>query len=235
MKLTKVTITGADTRTPITSLEELSSKYPWVEWGILLSAQRIGENRFPTLPWLCNLREAANRTSLQLSGHLCGSWAKQVVMGQWMFGKEIDNCHRIFNRFQLNLGGLITKVGDDCFEALAHYQSVKPVQYIFQTNTLEAKVVSLAKERGVNAVALFDKSGGRGTLPTKWPVNNTDFCGYAGGLNPDNVEEQLQSIASVVDDRPIWIDVETGVRTNDEFDLQKVIVFLEKCSRFVSK
>ncbi len=72
--------------------------------------------------------------------------------------------------------------------------------------------------------ALFDQSHGAGVLPEKWPYNFPACqCGYAGGLGPENLAEQLASIATVADDRwPWWIDMETGVRTGGWFDLAKV-------------
>ena len=81
---------------------------------------------------------------------------------------------------------------------------------------------------GINAVPLFDISGGRGIVPKEWPKQK-GYCGYAGGLSPDNLQEQLEKIEKVVDDVPIWIDAETHLRSPDNsiLDLDKVRSFLE--------
>ena len=87
------------------------------------------------------------------------------------------------------------------------------------------------------AVPLFDLSGGAGILPESWPKAKGEYCGYAGGLSPENLEEQLEKIKCVVDeDQKIWIDVETHVRSSDDkqFDLDKVRKFLEISKRYVS-
>jgi hypothetical protein len=56
--------------------------------------------------------------------------------------------------------------------------------------------------------ALFDTSGGAGVLPQEWPVPAKDFwCGYAGGLGPFNVIEQVRKIETVCA-KPFWIDME---------------------------
>ena len=70
---------------------------------------------------------------------------------------------------------------------------------------------------------LFDKSGGRGAAPPSWPkAREGAFCGYAGGLNPDNIGVALPAIAACVPEgQPYWIDMESGVRTDDRFDLDK--------------
>ena len=49
--------------------------------------------------------------------------------------------------------------------------------------------------------------------------------GYAGGIGPDNVVDVLRDIGPV---RPTWIDMESGVRTGDKFDLAKVRRVLEQ-------
>ena len=70
---------------------------------------------------------------------------------------------------------------------------------------------------------LFDVSGGRGKDSLdQWP-NPSAWCrcGYAGGVNFDNVE----AAAKFVRQWPFhscWIDMESGVRTNDAFDQSKV-------------
>jgi phosphoribosylanthranilate isomerase len=76
--------------------------------------------------------------------------------------------------------------------------------------------------------------GGRGVLPENWQgVVPNHFTGYAGGLNPDNLEEALININKAVGDNEIWIDTETGVRTDDKLDLEKVVKFLEIAKKYV--
>ena len=65
---------------------------------------------------------------------------------------------------------------------------------------------------------LFDKSGGTGIAPDRWPEHpgGKRFVGYAGGINPGNV---LDVIGSIDARGEYWIDMESGVRTNNIFDL----------------
>ena len=64
---------------------------------------------------------------------------------------------------------------------------------------------------------------GRGAAPPSWPkAREGAFCGYAGGLNPDIIGVTLPVIAACVPaGQPYWIDMESGVRTDDRFDLDK--------------
>ena len=61
------------------------------------------------------------------------------------------------------------------------------------------------------------------------------YCGYAGGLGPDSLEEQLPKIAEAASEARIWIDMETRVRSDDDqqFDLKKVRRCLEITDPFV--
>lgn len=70
-------------------------------------------------------------------------------------------------------------------------------------------------------------------MPTTWPKPFSNVrTGYAGGLNPDNLEEQLTKIAAVVGNNSVSIDMESGVRTNNEFDLDKVRRCLQMAKDF---
>ena len=67
---------------------------------------------------------------------------------------------------------------------------------------------------------LFDASGGRGLAPNSWPQGMPRRCGYAGGLNPDNVAAAVADIGTKAS--LYWIDMETGVRDDhDRFSIDK--------------
>ena len=86
------------------------------------------------------------------------------------------------------------------------------------------------------------RCGRDGVLPDKWPEPNGDYCGYAGGLSPDNLAEQLEKIDKAITNKDggfyaIWIDAETHLRSpdNQRFDLDKVVKFLETSEPWVIK
>jgi phosphoribosylanthranilate isomerase len=84
-----------------------------------------------------------------------------------------------------------------------------------------------------NASLLFDPSGGRGIEPFSWPVPPLGArMGYAGGIGPDNLLDVLRAIGPV--ESPFWIDMESGVRTDDRFDLAKARAVLETAAPFVT-
>lgn len=112
------------------------------------------------------------------------------------------------------------------------------------------KLVGQPKRVG-NIDVLFDVSHGAGILPSSWPnpymwIDKEVNVGFAGGLSPDNVEENLFKIQEQFPGlRPdsgsfpmeVWIDAETHLRSghDSKFDLEKVRAFLKASEKFIWK
>jgi phosphoribosylanthranilate isomerase len=79
---------------------------------------------------------------------------------------------------------------------------------------------------------LVDASGGRGISPVEWVRPPTDKrVGFAGGLGPDNLEQELPRILDVSRFGD-WIDMETGLRDDDDwFDVERARAVLEIVQR----
>ena len=216
-----VTITGADDHTDPRDLADLSHRFPFVEWGILFS---VNDNRprYPSRGWVERLAEIKNGPmslrNFHLSAHFCGALAKESMTGTgWML-----DCVRDwgFSRVQIN-GFALNKVGA--------MRSRKGLELILQTRDLDTiklhQDFALARRAdGERCSLLFDASGGRGLSPERWPqathTNGSDVpVGYAGGITPDNVLSVIRELSHV---EPTWIDMESGVRTDDRLDLAKV-------------
>lgn len=235
----RVTVTGADDSVRPEDIYELSKQYPWVEWGILLSKSSTGKNRFPSQQWLEQLSDLwthslTENIKFTLSGHICGEWVRDICKGEWTILDELPNTD-MFERFQLNFHALVHKLDVDKFVAGFQGERQHWKQFIFQLDDVNNSILDKARDAGINASGLFDLSGGLGILPSEWPIS-ADYVGYAGGLSPDNVRENIEKIEKVAPDR-IWIDVETHVRSTDDaiFDLEKVRKFLENSKDFVLK
>jgi hypothetical protein len=228
-----VTLTGIDFWTNRVRLALISQKYPFVEWGVLLSKTRMGrENRYPSEEWINELAGSNSdhtyrgSLNLPLAGHLCGAWARDLVNGGKQFATERGYWLGLFNRIQLNvkqqdLDPTKLKEGLD--------QTSFRGRFIIQIN--QAGISDWMLDLP-NCDFLFDCSGGQGVLPGQWPTA-VEHCGYAGGLGPDNLATQLEHIGRATQGRSVWIDAESGVRTGDVFDLDKVIRFLELAKPYV--
>ncbi len=227
MKINKVTMTGADDSTDPSKLIEISKEYPFVEWGILVSRRSQGLSRFPSEYWRNNLYELVkDKPEINLSCHVCGTYVNELLMGSSRFMGEIGNLWNLFQRMQINTHGVKHQFEFDAISSLKHLNK----EIIFQYDAANTAILDWAYINGVKSSALFDMSHGAGVLPKEWlkPLE-TVKCGYAGGLSPDNITEQLALIESKVGDYELWIDMETHVRSNDDelFDLSKVVSVLE--------
>jgi len=209
MKPEFVTFTGLDESTDIERVLDLSARYP-VEWGILFSKDRTGkEKRFPALQMVEHL---FIRKGLRLSAHICGKYARDIVDGGHA---EIGGFLKgFFERVQINVGA-VPRNGD--LHAADFAIGIKAKHAILQTRD------SFPTTDAVDW--LFDRSGGRGEVPTYWPVTmstNPAFCGYAGGIGPENVVEVLEQIIKwKMPGKPYWIDMEGKIRSHDFIDLDK--------------
>ena len=243
--LETVTVTGADDSVRPEDLVAVAREFPFVEFGILYG-NRSGVPRFPSADWrtaVFNLDDHA-LGSQTLSAHLCGNHVKTFLVEEaFVYSKR---CRRL----QLNTGGKphyfdVRTLRHNVREANA----CRNQQVIFQYDRVNTNALLACVGRHVtdsyshlDIAALYDLSHGEGRLPDGWekPLPNVR-CGYAGGLSPENVAQQLDEISRVAGDAPFWIDAETHLRSrslqfdDDVFDLDRVRHFLEAARPYVGK
>lgn len=227
MRLTRVTISGADDGVEPKALAELSEKYPFVEWGILVSKNRFGTPRYPSTNWLLALEE---HPQLTISSHLCGELARNVMAGNTIRSSVP------FKRLQLNGFSKYRLPGLLCAERCPD------VEFILQCSDVGALNHArwLREQHGhSNIVVLWDPSGGLGIAFNEsgaWFPLDMDHkipIGYAGGIGESNIEDTIAMLCTGKGD-PLWIDLESGARTDDRFDLAKVERILKLAAPFVT-
>ena len=222
MNIKQVTITGADDSTNPFWIEKISSRYPFVEWGILVSLSSAGSPRFPSKNWINQLFRLVNHNSVNLSMHVCGRWVRDICKGNWDNFIE-NNCLVLssYDRIQLNFHAIPHEVSDNFLQDLEHWAKELDVQFILQMDCVNNAIAEFANPRLVTQ--LFDISGGAGVVPSQWPEQTTEYCGYAGGLGPDNISTELHRIEQVTTG-DIWLDMETKVRFTDNSALDPAAV-----------
>lgn len=221
MKIKYVTLTGADDRTDANKMAELSKNFPFVEWGILFSSKT--GLRYPSIKWVEESLPILAETNT--SAHLCSKWVTEANTGNLSFLEhDISNG---FKRIQLNFGASNLQKVLNPSSKIWNCKFDRPIIFggAYRDSLLPISLFQLH-----NVHPLFDCSGGRGILATEWTEIITPlFCGYAGGLGPDNIIDELKKIEDIVGDTEIWIDMESSVRNDkNEFDL-------EKCEEVLSK
>lgn len=246
MKLQYVTLTGADQSIKPEQLLELSHKYPFVEWAILFSQSKAGVPRYPSYDWVVELAKlnVGNPRPMNLSAHLCGAWVDSAMTGNIGF---LNDSLSAFSRVQLNMGKDRLKSALVCKPLLDAIKVQNSHRFIFGGNYANLSVDGHFFWNNL-IHPLFDASGGRGLETKEWPkpfINTVSgmqvVFGYAGGLGPDNVLQEIERMSQVVDaelpDTLIWIDMESKLRektqTQDIFDLKKCEQVLEAASPYV--
>ncbi len=220
----QITFTGADDSIHLQDLFELGES-PSIEWGILISKKNYGTYRFPSADFLEKLYRRVNdvRFYPTLSLHVCGQYVRNLLIGNDEVIKDLKHIWDIFPRVQLNFHSREHNYNDSIFDIFRKYSEK---EFIFQYDEVNKKIVEDAMKNNIdNCSILFDLSGGAGILPEKWNKPFPDIkCGYAGGLSPDNLHEQMDLIEEIVKDTRVWIDMETHIRSNNDalFDFNKV-------------
>ena len=236
--ITQVTFTGIDARTDIRKLVDIQKRYPYVEFGLLVARSRQGkENRYPDLDILQDI----GHTHLNLACHVCGSLARDIIHNATRdnFWRNsfvdlevfLDNQLRLFDRIQMNISGM-EDFPDEVF--LHTPWTVK--ELVIQQNP-SGKRTYYHTYSNSNMGILYDGSGGRGIESTFEPKRTFAHTGYAGGLKPENILEKIRPLMGkrLFANNRHWIDMESGVRTDDWFDLDKVEEVLHKIDPFIRK
>lgn len=210
-----MTITGADDNTSVTQMAELSLEFPFVEWGILVSRSSEGKPRFPSRKWCDHLNVEAIHSGWKIAAsmHICGAWARSAFSGTLNW-HELPSIRQWAARVQVN--GTAPESDSSVMEI------VQGQRLIFQ-HPSSAGLLWSARAAGNDASPLFDLSGGKGISPAEWPDPFPGiYCGYAGGIGPDNVAEVVADLSAKCKE-PFWIDMEGRVRdSRGNLDMAKV-------------
>lgn len=230
MKINKLAIAGADDNVDQSKLVELSNEFPFIEWSILLSKNKQGEQRYPSPQWVQEL----TKKDLELSAHFCGWLARQVLEERnYNLIRELPNS---FKRIQLNYN-FKNSSGYKLLSLLEFAASDPSRSLILQMNKSNSLVLrELIQEEKLpsNIHFLYDASGGYGKVIERIESHIINqYTGYAGGLNPDNIKKICTMISDDPEQVETYVDLESGVRTDNEFDLVKVRDIAEKVSKFI--
>lgn len=233
--LDRVTITGADDQVDPKELMRLSREFPFVEWGILVSKTSAGKPRYPSEVWLRNLVEHCRqeRRKPWLSMHMCGRWTRDFCKGDLTdFCSVMSQYLSFFDRCQINWSPYFNDLDLEAVkDAIAVcYPTIQPIFQMGKDVNQEkwAVLVRWMQKNMIPFSVLQDASGGRGDLPERWEKISEVYTGFAGGLSPTNLPEQLGKIGEILNEGDrCWVDVESGVRKDNSFILSYVVDFLK--------
>lgn len=238
MNLRYITCSDPREDTPIEDILHLSQTAPNVEIAVQAHPSKMSFD-MPRRKWFeCLLKESLSMpTAPNLAVHLNLDWCDKFCQGilapdllDLFFLLREDGTPAI-HRWQINIHGSKTKLfkPDNIARILNNYSGR---EFIFQYGASEYHRMQRLDNRmkrfdvETNFSILYDTSGGAGKLTKNWraPLFEDHSQGYAGGLSPENVSENLDKIAKVAGDRTdIWIDAEGKLKTpgTKTFDIKR--------------
>lgn len=222
-----VTFTGVDDKTSLDVLKLLDSEK--IEWGILVSANNTDKGTAIRFPSFETIDKVLDLGLNNVSCHICGNLARHYVKtGDFSRIRDFLTQERVekFSRFQLNIrgyDGYKPFVIEEDIHIIIQVSDPKSYQYFYQMQVLNPEKVE----------ALIDYSGGKGKLGYFDYVSDGDeIFGYAGGIGVNNVAYILGYIEGRMEcNVKYWIDMESSVRTDDWFDLDKVAEVCDEIRR----
>lgn len=225
--LSRCALTGADDKVDISELNELSARFPFAEMALLWDPDKAGTARCPSRDWLSEFIETYQG---QKALHLCNRGLFEFINQEGETPAYLEH----FQRIQLNLRYDKAPGNYDPMKLVAQIKNHPDKEFILQLGEEEKALLPLL--RGLENVSVFyDTSAGSGVKPDVYQAPIEGFkTGYAGGLTPDNLTEELRRIRMTAPNATTWVDAESGLRTENRFDMRKARRFLTIAEAFVT-
>ena len=221
-----LTFTGVDEFTALDKLAALAERYPKVEFAVLVAGwagSRRSHTRYPSLERIFTFRDWGRDRRMNTAVHLCGRWARGALeQGASAVPRATAAALCAgFGRVQLNLpDGFLVNDADKRAALDRFAEEVGCANVIVQRRRAHER----APATHPKVEYLFDLSAGTGRESfDEWPAPRAHEhkCGYAGGIGPASIERALEFVDRH-HARPVWLDMESNVRTNDRLDVDAV-------------
>jgi phosphoribosylanthranilate isomerase len=225
-----VSFVGVDEKTDFSELEKISNAFAglgFVEWSVLYSDSKSVGNyvRYPSYKFCKDFLERSAATNyVHSSLHLCGSVIERYLKQEKDVMELCEKAHRI----QLNTNIRDFPSYEKLTNDLMNVMSVRGHNIVLQENKTKRNfnlsfLKTIPKSLYSQVSLLHDGSGGFGREITQIDTPSPNFfTGYAGGINPENVAKIVNLIENTnPNDTRYYIDMESGVRTDNIFSLEK--------------
>lgn len=228
--LNLVSFVGVDEKTDLNELTKLSNSFAglgMVEWSVLFSDSKSVGNyaRYPSYKFCKEFLEySASTNYVHSSIHLCGSVIERYLKQE----KDVMELCAQAQRIQLNINidkfpGYEKLINDLIVVLTNHKHTIVMQQNKTKANFNLSFLKTLPSSLYGNVNLLHDGSGGFGREITQVEAPSAyHYTGYAGGIKPENAAKIVELIEKVnINNKPYYIDMESGVREDNIFSLQK--------------
>lgn len=218
----RITLTGIDSKVLRWQAQQLLDEHPSVELGILWSDTRDAP-RYMRRSAICSALEALaslaqpGRGNMRLAVHVCGAEATRAFLGL-AEDTRLDVSDMMMRETIRAYAARVQINGRPSRWHVARATGIFRRSIITQWRPMDRSAPFTVFP---NTAVLVDASGGRGVEPETWSVPDVRApVGFAGGLSLENLAFHLPKILPLA--RPgFWIDMETSLRTNDWFDMER--------------
>ena len=223
-----LSITGADNLTDTNELLIFKKERDDVELGILYYLEKQGSPRNPTYDWRKEFMQLNGKNNVSL--HLCGESVFRVILNNQLENKE-TNFSKEFSgasRIQININArkdiFTHEEIHNVYLKLLNFGSRLILQYNEHSKSWILPFLEQYPEYHKNIDILLDSSLGKGIVISEFfiPEELKQYSfkyGFAGGVSVENIQEIHSKVKALGVD--YWLDLETGSRTDNVFDLNK--------------
>jgi phosphoribosylanthranilate isomerase len=243
-----ISFVGVDEKTDFQALHMLGAwPAPEIEFSVLFSYNKSG-GRYSSLEFCHKFFDfrAKMGPSFSRGLHLCGEKAIRDFLNA---ESEMESLAKKADAIQLNFSSKKFEQEFIVYEVVMAL--LRGHNIILQQKKSNADIIRLVKEKKQELFTavekagfetrirnagelrlLYDSSGGFGKVIQRVESPDADcFTGYAGGLNPENVVQIVEMIQeNNSNGRFYYIDMESGVRTEEVFDVGKCTAVVEALS-----
>lgn len=239
MELKFITCSGTNETTSVPELLQLLNEFPRAEIGVQVSNKKATFGT-PRYDWIHSLWKQVRHRKRVINAalHVNLQWVEDF--GQGIVAPELnefllltyDDGTPFFQRVQLNFKVGREKTPD--VDKLEKNICLYPRQrFILSYNQSNKALIRQLYLRGIKFDCLYDESFGTGIVPEKrvGPAYLDLLQGYAGGITPENVQEELDKIAKANEKfwgiKGVYIDAHKGLEDEQtHFDLGKCRAYL---------
>ena len=237
MKIKFITCSGTNEHTDIQGLVNLLSTYQQAEAGIQIWEDKCAAH-MPRYHWIKELHAYLNdkKQIVNLAAHINRGWVEGFCAGN--LAPELEEIlnlqdyqgNKFIKRLQLNF-----KIGrekkPDINRLIDTIKRFPKQRVILSYNSSNAELINQIYSQGIMFDVLFDASFGAGIMPKEREkaAFSDRLQGYAGGLGPDNIADELAKISAVTPkNAEIYIDAQGRLEDDNQH------LSLEKCHAYIS-
>ena len=234
MFLKTIVCSGINEKNDINDAIEFLKKHKNAEFGVQCSPKKASYHT-PRFDWLKELlyklheQKIENKIALHLNEGFVISFCDGRVPDEI---SDLLNIGQSVGRMQLNF-----KIGREVFSSgcvpdiKTLEKTIKMVEahpIILSASQPNLPFIHKAYHRNMKFDVLFDDSFGEGVVPDvrKPPLFEEVFQGYAGGLSPENIFEEIEKIKKVAKGS-VFIDAEGKLKKDGHFSFDRAEKFVQ--------